>query len=832
MDLPISLNMKPEFCRLAVLAFLCICFQSKAQVDSNFLHKAMTSANEYLITHPVEKVYLQLDKSYYAAGDNIWFKAYLTTGAEHRLSMISGVLYVEMFDKAGKWHQSIKLPVVEGLTWGDFAIPDTIKPGNYYVRAYTRWMLNAGPDFIFEKKISIGNAAFARLGDKKGQKGPSSTPSAALANNNVKSSKTDIQFFPEGGSMVYGIPSTVAFKAVGGDGLGKSIKGTLLDNDNNAVAEFESTHLGMGVFSFTPADGKTYHAKISTENGTSVNAAFPAPQPNGYVMHVDNADSVYIKLRIGTTKENADKRSEIYLVGQAANGEIKYAARARTETASFDANIRKSKFPTGIARFTLFSPAGEPLNERIVFIDNKDQLKIALKGIDAVAQKMQKVKMDIKVTNAQGEPVAGNFSVAVIDKNSIPADANENNMYSNLLLTSDVKGFVEHPAQYFDPNNADRQQQLDLLLMTQGYRSFAWQSVLAGQAGAPVYSPETALAVQGEVETLGGRPLPDAKVSLLRMQDGIMMQDTTTDNRGQFIFKGLQFTDDAVFTVSAKSDKKKSNVKLRLDSIADPAFKVIDRSEFGNAWLDTVKAGHITPSLNSVQQKNGEIGGKGKVLREVKVTAPKKLQNSSNLNGPGNADQVIMAKDINMSCPTVLNCLTGKLYNVVIGYDEYGVGHPFSRIGKMIVFIDGIKASDDDLDRLPTSMVESVEVLINGGVTAAYGHEGYAGVLLINAKKGNDINFVAAPNVIKFNAKGYYKVRMFYSPKYDHQGKDVAQTDKRSTIYWDPNVATDSNGNASIEFYNASAETGYHVTLEGISVKGDLAVRTVDYQVK
>src|ERR1700733_7158688 len=196
--------------------------------------------------HIAEKAYLQFDKPCYAAGDTIYFKAYVTAGEQHKLSGISGVLHIDLINTKDKIDQSILLQLDGGITWGDFALPDSLPAGNYRVRAYTQWMRNYGEKDFFEKTIPIG-----------------AVKSAPIAESLVKQPglKPDIQFFPEGGSMAAGIRSKVALKAIGAHGLGIDVKGVVVDGENNQVAAFSSTHLGMGYFYLKPAEGKTYKAK-------------------------------------------------------------------------------------------------------------------------------------------------------------------------------------------------------------------------------------------------------------------------------------------------------------------------------------------------------------------------------------------------------------------------------------------------------------------------------------------------------------------------------------------------------------------------------------------
>jgi hypothetical protein len=255
--------MKPKSC-LFTLGFALASLSAFAQNDNSFLNRAINALNNNAEKNPVEKVYLHLDKPFYAAGDDIWFKAYLTAGSRHVLSGISGILYVELINPANAIEQYIKLPVVSGLTWGDFKLPDTLKAGNYRVRAYTNWMRNAGADYFFDQPVKIGNAVFSDNQLNENQKHKQAKKLAKQAESpKPMSEKMDVQFFPESGSLVFGINSEVAFKAVGDDGLGKAVQGVILDGQGQEIAKFATQHSGMGEFNLLPLIGKTYKALIN-----------------------------------------------------------------------------------------------------------------------------------------------------------------------------------------------------------------------------------------------------------------------------------------------------------------------------------------------------------------------------------------------------------------------------------------------------------------------------------------------------------------------------------------------------------------------------------------
>lgn len=227
-----------------------------------------------------EKTYLQFDKPYYAIGDTIYFKAYVTIGAENKLSALSGILYAELVGPENKIARSLKLQITAGTATGDFVLADSLKSGNYRVRAYTNWMRNEGDDALFEKVIPVGDAGSKRI--------PESGESPKIKNRVIAKqiNKTDIQFLPEGGSLVTGNYSKIAFKAIGPDGLGKDVKGTITDDTGNEITKFETNYAGMGSFTFVPREGKTYKAAVTFADGTAKTMELPKSQAAGYSLSV------------------------------------------------------------------------------------------------------------------------------------------------------------------------------------------------------------------------------------------------------------------------------------------------------------------------------------------------------------------------------------------------------------------------------------------------------------------------------------------------------------------------------------------------------------------
>jgi hypothetical protein len=231
----------------------------------------------------IEKVYLHLDKSYYTAGEDIWFKAYLLDGRNHTPNTLSELVYVELIGPDSQIIDKRTLKTSTGSAAGVFKLSAKAKTGTYSLRGYTNYMRNFSASHFYTKQILVNTIN-----------------SPAVLNETIKVDKDtslDVQFFPEGGYVINGFLNPIAFKAIDSNGKGTSISGKLIDELGNMVTDFESTHLGMGLFHFIPKQDKTYRALISYD-GKELGYDLPKTIHSGVLMTVSNlSDSYKIELR-------------------------------------------------------------------------------------------------------------------------------------------------------------------------------------------------------------------------------------------------------------------------------------------------------------------------------------------------------------------------------------------------------------------------------------------------------------------------------------------------------------------------------------------------------
>jgi len=868
---------------------------------SSFLKKLDESTNK----HAQEKVYLHLDKPYYAVGDDIWFKAYTINAKTGLPSTISGLLYVELVNEKDSVTKQLKLPMKSGITWGDFKLIDSLSEGNYRIRAYTQWMRNAGPEFYFDKTIKIGNSwankVFTKssnvlstennqqkisttiqftdkqnlpytncqvnyevkLGQKTIERGKGVTNSQGeitieatnkqpdalksgtiianitLPNKQViakeiplktTSKEFDVQFFPEGGKLVENLPNKVGIKAINSSGLGETVKGVIITNDGTEISQFETNKLGMGSFFLNPVAGQTYKAMLSFPDGTKKTVNLPAAEKSGLVLSVSNTDSTKMSIKVYISEDLINKE-EYHLIAQ-HNGVTYFSTKISSNKQVVALTVPKDSLPSGIVQISLLSSTFAPLNERIVFVNNlKDKIEITPETLKPSYGKRAKVDLSVAATNDH-KPVQGSFSVAVTNTSAVKPDPeNETNILTRLLLTSDLVGYVEKPNYYFLNNDRNTRYDLDNLLLTQGWRKINWKQVVDGSEPVAKYPVEKRLQISGTV-TKGGKPVVKGKVSLVSFSGGFFMTDTLTDDKGRFNFDKIEFLDSTKFVVQARTDKDKKYVEIVMDVV--PGQVTTKNPNTGDIEVN------VNQSLAAYLQESGKyfddqtkrgLLNRTILLDEVTIVEKRKpSHNSSNLGGAGNADAVITAKELETAF-SLSQYLQGRIAGVQIRN-----GQAFARGSQspMAVIVDGMNLGGEDfnLDDIVVQDIETVEILKSAATTAIYGMQGGSGVIVINTKRGDGLRSTNTytPGLINFSPKGYAVVREFYSPKYDV--KPDSRPDLRTTVFWEPQMASDANGKAKVSYFNTDVPGIYRIVIEGIDINGSLARKVLTYEVK
>ena len=796
---------------IACLIWLSCGFRAYSQ-DTTFAGKAIAALKSFLSNHAAEKAYLHFDKPYYAAGDTMYFKAYVTMGQRHEPSQISGILHVDLINKQNKIDQSLLLNVTGGIGKGDFALPDSLPKGNYRVRAYTDWMRNNGETGFFYQAVAIGSL----LGNKVSESGE---------RNQQQIGKPEIQFLPEGGNLVSGIKSKIAFKAIGSKGLGIAAKGTITDNAGKTITSFTSAHLGMGWFYLQPEDGKSYSASLTFADGTQNTIDLPDAEKQGITLTADNDSiqkiSVVITANSATYLQNKGKDYSLLIY----SGGVATVVTSPLDNPVIRFDIAKHRLQTGVATLTLFSPNGEPLSERLFFVQNYDDMRLSVNSDKAAYTAREKVIIKLNAKSRVDSLIAGNFSVSVTDENKVPVDENtENTILSNLLLTSDLKGNVEQPNYYFTNVTDEKLKELDLVMLTHGYRQFEWKKLLSNGYPPVTRQPETGLEISGIAKTTDGKPLAKGMVTLISSRGHSFLSEQT-DNNGNFRFKNLVFGDTTRFILQAATAKGKNSTQLTFTTKTGPSISTDDQQTIQDNGTMPL---YLKNTEKQREQLNKQGLGKGTMLSEVKIKARKSEPSPMSVRY-GFPDYVLHGKEIGLGSQLAIK-LMWRIPRVAIASDD-GI-HYYAKLRNIMpekpmrIVLDGMEMPVGfDLNSLSAVTIDKIESMNNAS------DSGTAGVLAITTKYGLQPEDIVSTGFLAIKANGFYKAREFYSPKYESTipGKFA---DLRTTIYWKPDVITDKDGNASFEYYNADGKGNYRVVIEGIDDKGNLGRQVYRYKVE
>jgi hypothetical protein len=887
-----------------------------AQQDSIPINTLIEKTAKYSASFPIEKVYLHLDKPYYAAGDTIWLKAYVTV-EKHQPSGLSGIVYVDLLNSQDSVVSGLRLKVVNGFANGNITLDgETFKQGAYRIRAYTKWMSNFEPEYFYDRTINVGNAidnkvntfiSYRSSGRKGGpiklnaniiykspsgeiyadkkvnwqlvRNGDAISKGKGTTDNNgnllvelpendletinasqlvtaidmgdrqfvnntfpLKNSITnfDVQFFPESGQLTNGIRTRVAFKAINAKGLGVDIKGNITDDKGTEVATFTSAHLGMGVFALTPESDKTYTANVTFPNGSKTTYKLPRIQNMGIALAVYNADADNLNIKIAANDVFLQRKQNksFYLVAQ-SGGVIYYAAAIALKDLSYSANVPKAKFPTGIVQVTLFSSGGYALCQRLVFIQHNDQLTLNLKTDKPTYTVRQNVKMQVTALNKTA-PVIGSFSVAVLDDATIPSDENnEQTILSNILLTSDLKGYIEKPNYYFNKPDEEKLNNLDLLMLTQGYTRFNYEDILADKFPQVYALPEQGIEVTGILRTNTGLPVGKANVRLV-IPDNNFSAQTITDLSGNFKFSDVVVRDTSKITLSARDNPNGKNLVI---SVNGEVFQKINKNvnvadEVVN--IDSVIRPYLENSRKQYQSS--------RVLKEVVIKAKPNVKKPSHTDfgtfaglSP-QADHEINSDQLK-GCPILINCLSTMALGLTYADNNFYVTRDYNQGKKTTpvqIYINSAQVDVSNLFSMTGDEVESVEIFLNDGLSGINRTTNTKGVMVINKKvvKKEKISLsqllalIPKQNVITFAVQGYSKAKDFYVPKYDVNKSSVIGLDLRNTIYWNPKIITDKTGVASFNFYNSDARGSYRAIIEGLDGDGNLGRQVIHFNVK
>ncbi len=760
---------------------------------------------------PREYVHLHTDRQWYVFGDRIWFSAYVAAGSYHLPSGISSVLYVELIEPDGRMADRIAVELTSGRANGSITFNQAqSESGTFRIRAYTAWALNFGDSYIFGKDLHVITGEDVR--------------ELPVADGNP-----DIQFLPESGHLINGISTRLAFKAVGPDGLGTDISGTILDKNNpDFRTEFQSEHLGIGfIDQFIPQTDAEYVAEVDGEI-----YALPEVQSSGTAIQIHQSEMQYM-VDVHSTRYRWDTQ---LLLFAHIRGSVSYASLVLLEDGRGTAVIPKNQFPTGIVHFTLLGSDGRPVAERLAF--NKNEADLVYAEISSEEDNFlsrSEINLDLSVLNAEGAALPSSASLSVFDDGVISYDQSASTIYSRFYLESELNGFVENPGFYFsDHEYADRY--LDLLMLTQGWRAYNMEE-LADLDELNIFAlPEQGFTISGSIKSaVRGRPLEDATVIFSIGSDHEDVDLITTDETGRFMLTDLQINGSELVTIRANDATGSSRVRIEVDPqfenlplhqgiITQQVPDLLTAEERMDDSITEISERAEQVHLDIERFVDAQLFGE---LDEITVTADREEatdQFERDLrSGSRPSQQIDFDEDeVMASIPLLqaINQMAGVSADPVRGLTISTGFTNLTVLPPPLIIVNDIEMDFEYLQSLSTSDVQTVNVFRRSSELGFFGARGAGGVLMVRTRSGVSMPGGEEQGLITAFVQGYQPPSEFYSPRYGITvPRDLDQPDNRITLHWDGEIELSDSGQ-NIRFWAGDVPSTYRVVLEGITETG------------
>ena len=817
-----------------------------------------------------EKVYLHFDNTAYFQGDVIWFSAYVVNASTHTPAP-SKVLYVELLSPNGVVLRQLKLKVENGRTSGSLPLVDvsteearalrgvTALPSGFYeVRAYTRTMLNFDDAAVFSRVFPVYEAP-----EKEGNYSdpimrPWDNPYDVQRPKAEKTKTLTVSFYPEGGNLVMGTPCRIAFKAIGDNGQGVEVSGTI-DQEEQAPIALTTLHDGMGQFTLTPT--KKRHTAEFTYEGKKYTFRLPEPVDKGYTLMADNLRPGQLRGRLTGYAGCPDELLGVMLI---CRGSVAYfdTLSIRGGTAGFA--IPKEKLPTGVHQLTLFNAQGRIFAQRQLFINNGIEAgNIAVTTTNTQYEPFAPVTMHVQTTAPDGTPIPTTLSLSVRDNQDL-GTAYADNIFTNMLLSSELKGYIHHPEYYFESNDTEHTRALDLLMMTQGWTRYNWTQMARVEPFYIKHYVEDGLVIDGCVlGRLRDVPVEGATVKLrLYSPDRSQKQETyvVTDENGCFGFAVEEFYDKWDMFLAVTKDDKELDCRIRLDRASRPAVRAYTDADtylplHPTAMHDTLVAVEKDPFLQANPDSvflldNVDIHGRKKYIDFLTFKAYNAEEDTELHLDQGkytymvrdyltekgyNIDYSIYDGVIPVGTSTrdeyiewsLLQCPINDRRVLWYLHDENSKWMKSSYTPGFDIDMEDVKSIivyDSPFEYMAIPFVKDVispDLLlkINNPPLGDSSPRGLYVIDITMYPKGLRKSKVKGQRQTTF--RGYTTGTEFYAPEYP-DGPIKGDVDYRRTLYWNPALTTDANGQADVLFYNNGYSKQFHISAEGITPQGVL----------
>ena len=824
-----SMNKNIILRNFILIFILLISFKTQAQevnIENNKSIEFGNTIKRYFTTIDnifKEKLYLHIDKPFYGAGDNIWYKGYLLNGLTHRDNSPTNFIYVELYNHNDSLIIRQKIRRDQNNFTGNIEVPAEIIPGDYYLRSYTSWMLNWDSDYFYQKNLKIGNSIAKKIESKvefkhdsknnyvaeitmleEGKPFVNKNISFALRNKDKAVQKKNVKTSKDGKFTItldqlkgdkgiinfdlddkmykfrnsYIVPSgsddfDVAFFPEGGSllqGVSQNVAFKVINTDGlseqatgylieNSDTLQTITTEHDGMGIFSLYADKSSKYKVVMKNEKNIIREFSLPEIEEVGMNISIVQNRGMLFYKILKTENTPISDQLYLIIQ-TRGKLLLSSPLNETNMSGQYEI--NNFPEGIIHFLVVDGATKkPITERLSLVQHKDQHNWSMTMSVKEQRRRSQNKITVNIKDTQGKPVQGNFSVAITDAVIVKPDSTAENIRSSFLMSSELKGYIENPGFYFNNVNARTQRYSDLLMMTHGWRKYADFDFTKIPEVVDNHYIEQGQFVAGIVKNAIGSMSKDVSVRVWSLDNGANLR-AKTNERGEYLIDGIEFPDSTKFKVRA----------TRVNGPTLPLLTVFPEKDFfprayNRNPYNIFKDFSMDDYLKNTQDKYYYEGGMRVYnLREVEVTARKDdggLKSAYSNIAEFSMTAKTLEERMGLSLIQVLQEMPGV-------YSEDGETVMISGArGYPLILINDIKYPGEDGQQLLQFTdildVERIDILRNATATI-FGNEGNNGAIILTMKRGSVIKD-KDDGVVSFMPMGYTKTAKFYIPKYE-----------------------------------------------------------------
>jgi hypothetical protein len=812
------------------------CFSSFFLADTP-RERLLSALTTYYKNYPAEKVYVQTDKSVYLSSQTIWYKMYSTSyGAPSRMSKVA---YLQLLDRKGNIVVTKKLFLSDGAAQGDIQIPDSLPSSTYELRGFTAWMLNFEELGLFHKNIVIKHFA---------------DTSAMSFSETAGPKHFRIHFFPEGGDLVEGLASNVAFKATDEYGLPAEVSGDLKDEAGDIISRIKTVHDGMGKFELRPEPSHGYIASIRFPDGSAQEILLPQAKPFGVIMQIAEHTKDDITLKIKYREKEKGQYQHLLLASfQNAGKVVVYPVELDPGLNLFE--VHNKEFSTGILRLTLFDTGEIPLAERIVFIENEGFIPAELERNTVSFKPKSRSSFSVKLSNEYWKLDKTSLSVSVTDADRVADDTLFDNIMSSMLMSSELKGYVYNPGYYFRNSDKETQSALDLIMLTNGWRHFSWKQVLDNEPYRLTYPVEKSLFVAGQVldyRKYDPKTKPTLKLIIHNQDNSEFLGEAEPDSDGRFLLNDYNASglSEIYFQgATQKNQNKPIHVKLitsPLDSMSIAPFIFLPAKPSENEYIvpwdrdeaSQIQGAHKVKLMKAVLVRR-HLPTKTEILAKRYVSPTFEVSRYSDVD---------LVNTFYPNSLRLFDLLKGRFAGLTISGTENDpefYTHGRADLSKLPVkqedeisesgnvlktpypyfYINEIRTNFQGVKDLPLSEIALIRY-IPPPANMAPMNGGWIGVIAIYTKKWDE-GMIAGKTIDETFGRnmfhGYSIAREFQEPDYSINDSLASQPDSRTTLYWNPDLVPDSIGRIHFTFYNSDHAKKYRVVIEGMDSRGRLA---------